>query len=104
MKIDGTNAIPEGQPAKLQRGGSSGAEEVRETPGAQDVDDATTLASSQRTTGQLAAHLNALPDVRQERIAAVRQAIQSGQFNPSDQQIADAIHAQLLGSRSTGNH
>ena len=103
MKINGTNAFPEAQPSKLQQSKGSAAEEARETPGARDPDDATTLASSQQTTAQLAAHLTSLPDVRQERVTALRQAVHSGQYQVSNQQIADAIHANLLVPGSAGS-
>lgn len=101
MKINGTNAFPEVQPSKLQRSGGSGAKHVRGAQRSTHPDD-TTLASGHQKTVELAAHLMSLPEVRQERVTALQRAINSGQYQVSDQQIADAIHAHLLAQGSAG--
>lgn len=38
-----------------------------------------------------------LPSVRQERVQALRLAVQNGSYNVSNQQIAQAIHSDLFG-------
>lgn len=38
-----------------------------------------------------------LPSVRQERVQALRLAVQDGSYNVSNQQIAQAIHSDLFG-------
>ena len=43
------------------------------------------------TVGRLASRAAELPEVRQEKVAAVRERIQSGSYNPSASDIADAI-------------
>ena len=46
---------------------------------------------------QLKTELAGLPDSRQERVAALNQAIEQGRYNVSDQQIAQAMSTDLLG-------
>jgi flagellar biosynthesis anti-sigma factor FlgM len=46
---------------------------------------------------QLKADLAAVPDVRQDRVAALQKAVTSGSFNVSGQQIAQAMSSDLLG-------
>lgn len=41
--------------------------------------------------GKMIEKLNDLPDVRQEKVEALRQKIESGEYKPSAEQIADAI-------------
>jgi len=45
---------------------------------------------------QLKANLDGLPDLRQERVATLRQAIEQGSYKISDQQIAQAMSSDLL--------
>jgi flagellar biosynthesis anti-sigma factor FlgM len=70
------------------KGGASQAKEVA---------DQTQLQSSQGRVQELKVELTRLPDVRQERVAALRQAIGNGSFHPSDQQLADAILGDFFG-------
>jgi flagellar biosynthesis anti-sigma factor FlgM len=46
---------------------------------------------------QLKADLASVPDVRQDRVAALQQAIAAGNYNVSSQQIAQAMSSDLLG-------
>jgi negative regulator of flagellin synthesis FlgM len=48
---------------------------------------------------QLKADLDGLPDMRQERVATLRQAIEEGSYEVSDQQIAQAMSSELLGEK-----
>jgi flagellar biosynthesis anti-sigma factor FlgM len=99
MKIDGISPSPEPQAPTFKRPVvSDGAEsrEVGEAPGSDGARLSATVA-----VGALADKLRQLPDVRQERVAALRQAVQSGQYQASDQQIADALHAQFFGKSSS---
>ncbi len=102
MKINSTNAYPELQPTDAQRPKGSAAEEARETPGAPDPDDATTLASSQHTVQSLAARLANVPEIRQQKVTALRQAVQNGRYRVSDQQIAQAVYTVMLGPNAGG--
>jgi flagellar biosynthesis anti-sigma factor FlgM len=45
---------------------------------------------------QLKADLSGLPDLRQDRVVALKQAIEEGSYNVSDQQIAQAMSSELL--------
>lgn len=54
------------------------------------------------TVQALRTQLAAVPTVRQERVAALRQAVNSGQYSPTGQQIADAIHSDLFGGPNGG--
>ena len=51
---------------------------------------------------QLKANLAQVPEVRQERVDALRQAMSNGSYQVSDQQLSDAIGSDLLG-RSSGD-
>lgn len=64
--------------------------------------DTVQLSGNQVTLSRLVAQLATLPDVRQERIDALRSAIQSGQFNPSNDEVAGAIVNELAGPTSNG--
>jgi len=97
MKIDGTNSFPETQAPTLKR--AAGHEEIQEVGGHVDSDDAS--LSTGATVSTLVAQVKQMPEVRQERVAALRQAIQNGQYHVSDRRIADAIHAQLFGVGSS---
>lgn len=99
MKIDGSNPFPETQTATFKRANvSEGTEsnEVNETP---DTDGAS--LSSGSNISALAAQVKQMPDVRQERVDALRQAVESGQYQVSDKQIAEALHAQILSTGSS---
>jgi len=99
MKIDGTNPFPDPQPLNFKRTPASAGEEAQEVGGTPDSDGASLSTSS--TISALAAQLQQMPDVRQERVTALKQAIDSGQYQVSDEQIADALHAQLFGTGSS---
>lgn len=49
----------------------------------------------------LKAQLTNLPDIRQERVQGLQMAIGNETYNPSSQQIAEAIHADLFGGSSS---
>jgi flagellar biosynthesis anti-sigma factor FlgM len=58
---------------------------------ASSVEDQTRLSADQDQTQQLRAALAQQPEVRQERVAAVRQSLTDGSKQPSNEQIARAI-------------
>jgi flagellar biosynthesis anti-sigma factor FlgM len=45
---------------------------------------------------QLKATLSGVPEIRQERVNALRQAVSGGNYQISDQQLSDAIASDLL--------
>ena len=46
---------------------------------------------------QLRADLDGLPELRQERVAVLRQVIEAGSYKVTNQQIAQAMSSDLLG-------
>ena len=101
MKIDGSNPFSEAPASALRRAAASNGTGFREIYEAMDSTGPSPLTG--KSVGILVAKLKEMPDVRQDRVAALRQAIQSGQYRASDQQIADAVHAQFFGF-SSGSH
>ena len=99
MKIDGSNPFPETQTATFKRTSVSEGAESNEVNGTPDTDDAS--LSSGSNVSALAAQVKQMPDVRQERVDALKQAVESGQYQVSDKQIAEALHAQILGTGSS---
>lgn len=54
---------------------------------------------SQDEVADLTDQVNQVPDVRQERVEALRQAIMAGTYNITDDQLADAMFSELLGGK-----
>lgn len=61
------------------------------------VGDQVNLSADQQKADQLKTELNGLPEVRQDRVEQVRQAIQSGSYQVTDEQIAEAIISETIG-------
>lgn len=87
------------KPVRTANSSSAGKGEntaaVEETPGSD-------LSLSSTGVQALSAQLAGVPSVRQERVQALQKAVATGTYNPSSQQIADAIHADLFGASSNG--
>jgi anti-sigma28 factor (negative regulator of flagellin synthesis) len=60
------------------------------------------LSPDQAAIRQLVSCLSQVPDVRQEKVNALRSEIQAGLFQRSDEQVAGAVVIQLLGINSNG--
>jgi flagellar biosynthesis anti-sigma factor FlgM len=101
MRSDGIGPVPDGQ--SLDRTGPSGSSSAKSAGQTKAVIDQAQLSVSQSRVQDLKAQLTGLPDVRQDRVSALREAIGNGSFNPSDQQLADAILGDLFGPATTGN-
>jgi flagellar biosynthesis anti-sigma factor FlgM len=54
------------------------------------------LSVDSGTVQQLKSSLSQLPEVRQDRVDPLRQAVSSGSYQISDQQLSDAIGSDLL--------
>jgi anti-sigma28 factor (negative regulator of flagellin synthesis) len=54
------------------------------------------LSSDQATVRQLVSQLGQYPDVRQGPVNALRAAISSGKYNPSNDQVAGALTEQVF--------
>jgi len=96
MRVDGPLPSPESlQPQNVSRPGSP-TQQNRPAPVDSDQDQAQ-LSVDNSTMQSLKASLSRMPEVRQERVDALRQAISSGSYQVSDQQLSDAISSDLLG-------
>ena len=68
------------------------AEKLQPPTGSAESDQDKISVSERATTIEnLTARVNQLPDMRQEKVEAMRERIQSGSYNPSANDIADAI-------------
>ena len=95
MRVDAPQSLPENtQPQKVERSGSSTHQSLA-TSVASNQDKAQLSVDSARVE-QLKAALARVPEVRQERVDALRQALDKGTYQVTDQQLADAIHSELL--------
>ena len=94
MKIEGSNPVPYNQTPAISAADASKKREIQvfESPVAADEPEFSSLS----TTTTLVSQLKQMPDVRQKRVEALREAIQSGRYRVSDRQIADALFAKLL--------
>jgi|SRR5208282_3448416 len=63
------------------------------------VEDTFQLSGTLGQVQQLKAQLAQTPDVRSERVAALRQQVQQGTYKPTNEQIANAMVSELNGNR-----
>lgn len=86
--------------------GASNAENVQTAPvkasqsqraALPEPSDTVQLSGGAATVQQLVSQLGQIPDVRQEQVSALRSALDSGQYNPSNAQVAEALAAQTFG-------
>jgi flagellar biosynthesis anti-sigma factor FlgM len=102
MRVDAPIPLPESlQPQKIERSGSS-THQNRLASVKSNQDQAQLSVDSERVD-QLKANLATVPEVRQERVEALRQALNNGSYHVTDQQIADAIHSDLLTGKPPGS-
>ncbi len=98
MKIDGTNSAGS-QPLGLDRATSPKVANSSQALGTEQSEGAS--FSVRTTASNLAIELQKLPEVRNERVAALKEAIQKGQYQVSDSRIADALQNQLFRTGSS---
>lgn len=95
MRIDqnaGTQRTQDSTEAAASRSRGATAAAVRgELTG-----DTAQLSVDQVRVQGLAAQVSALPEIRQERVAALGQAVQNGSYRVSPEQTAEAVIAELL--------
>jgi flagellar biosynthesis anti-sigma factor FlgM len=95
MRIDAALPLPENQsPSKVASTGSS-AQQGRPAP-VESGQDQAQLSVDSATVQQLKTSLSQVPEVRQARVDALRQAVGSGNYQVSNQQLSDAIRSDLL--------
>jgi flagellar biosynthesis anti-sigma factor FlgM len=95
MRVNAQLSLPENdQPQKVGRPGSSN-QQVQSAPVRVPQDQARLSVDSARID-QLKAKLSNAPEIRQGRVDALRQAIGQGSYQVSDQQLAVAMHSELV--------
>ena len=96
MRVDAPISFPENlRPQKVASSGSP-AQQSRSAPVNSNQDQAQ-LSVDNGTIQRLKANLSQVPEIRQDRVDALRQAVSSGTYQISDQQLSDAIGSDLLG-------
>ena len=90
MRIDAALPLPENQPTSTVANSGSSVQHNRPASASSGLDQAK-LSVDNGTIQTLKARLSQLPEVRQDRVDALRQAISKGSYRVSDQQLADAI-------------
>ena len=96
MKIDAPLAFPE--QVGPQRVGTTGPSQSQNDGGRVGLSpDQAQFSVDGETVQQLKTDVAGLPDLRQDRVAALKQAIDGGSYNVSSQQIAQAMSSDLLG-------
>ncbi len=98
MRVDGPLPLPEStQTTGVTRSGSTG--QSSSTVSVNSGPDQAQLSVDGQTIQALQASLAQLPEVRQEQVEALRQAVGSGNYQVSDQQLGDAVGSELLGAQ-----
>lgn len=96
MRIDATNTLPGSQPTDGP-GSSATSSKARSTIQALLGLDTASLSSAGEKVASLSAELQNTPEVRHERVQALQKAVRDGSYQPTDQQIANAILSDPLG-------
>ena len=95
MKIDAPLPLPENRPPeKVERPGSSMSQKGSSRAGG--ARDEARLSVDRDKVETMRSELSRLPDVRQDRVDAVRQTVRQGRHPVSDQQLAEVIHSEWL--------
>ncbi len=98
MRVDGPLPLPENaQTTGVARAGSMG--QSSSTLSVNSGPDEAQLSVDGQTIQGLQASLAQLPEARQEQVQALRQAVGSGNYQVSDQQLGDAMGSELLGAQ-----
>jgi flagellar biosynthesis anti-sigma factor FlgM len=96
MKIDASLSLPENVgPQRVGTTGPSPSQNQGEVVGL--TPDEVQFSVDGDKVQQLKTDLAGLPDMRQERVVALNQAIAQGSYNVSDEQIAQAMSSDLPG-------
>jgi negative regulator of flagellin synthesis FlgM len=101
VKIDPKLGLPESQlPDRV--GASGTAATSRPAAPASQAGDQASLSSDAVRLSELSISLSSAPEIRQDRVAAVSQAIQNGTFSVSNEQIAQSMMRDFQPSKSSG--
>ena len=97
MRIDsnqGARLIPESDRIRPQSPGNSGPGPAAN--GSLLGDDQAQLSGSHAQVQALTAQALQFPEVRQEKVNALRQSVLDGTYQPGSEQVAEAVFAHLL--------
>lgn len=89
-KLKNFDRIGAARETKVGKSGKTGSQTV-ENKNTGSGDDTLSFSSRVSEFGKLVDTLRELPDVRQDRVDALREKISAGEYNPSAEEIADAI-------------
>jgi flagellar biosynthesis anti-sigma factor FlgM len=95
MRIDlnhGPQASPETNRSNAQSTGPTNSSARNPL----DVEDQAQLSGAHVQVQALVAQASQLPEIRQERVHALRQAIQSGQYQSTPEELAGAMFAHMI--------
>jgi flagellar biosynthesis anti-sigma factor FlgM len=94
MRIDGALPLPEN--LQTPKAANAGAPTSQSSPASvESGQDQTKLSGDSGAAQQLKTMLSQVPEVRQDRVDALRQALGNGSYKVSDHQLADAIGSAL---------
>lgn len=95
MRIDAALPLPENQQTSKVANSGSSSPQNRSAPASSGQDQAV-LSVDSGTIQKLKASISQVPEVRQDRVNALRNAISSGSYQISDQQLGNAIGAEQM--------
>jgi flagellar biosynthesis anti-sigma factor FlgM len=101
MRIDsnhGLQPLPENERSTTSQANAAGASALGNSAVGEDQ---AQLSGAHVQVAALTAQASQLPEVRQQRVQALRQAIQSGSYHASPQQVAAAVFAHLIAGSAT---
>jgi flagellar biosynthesis anti-sigma factor FlgM len=82
--------------AETDRSSTSNTQAAAPSGGYGVGDDQAELSGTQVQVGALAAQAMQLPEVRTERVQALRQAVQEGNYSPSAESVAGALLTEMV--------
>jgi len=96
MRVDlnpGAQPLPESSRNSNQAAASSDARASASSPLGEDQ---AQLSGTRAQVQALAAQVSQLPEIRQEKVSALRQVVQGGSYQPSAKQVAEAVFEHML--------
>jgi flagellar biosynthesis anti-sigma factor FlgM len=95
MRVD-LNQAPQASPETNRSSAQSTGGTSSSARNPLDVEDQAQLSGAHAQVQALVAQASQLPEVRQERVQALRQAIQSGQYQSTPEKVATAMFAHMI--------
>jgi len=96
MRVHPDYAAQQVQENNRTQGQSSPAPGLTAGSSANLGEDQALLSGAHTQVQALAAQASQLPEAREDRVQTLRQAVESGEYNPSPENVAGAIFSQLL--------